>query len=227
MARPPTLLLTRPRAASDLFAHQVAQAIGPMPVVTSPLMEIGFLTFDAPSAPATLVFTSRNGVQAWARAKLPVDWPCWCVGPATAQAARALGFEPIESGGTVAHLLRDLSTAELSGNVIHVRGRHTRGDLTHALAKIGLNAQSLIAYEQNLRALSAAAQELIGSGAPVIAPLFSPRSAAQFAKFGPFGPQVDVIAISQAAAEQCIGARVAPSPDAIGMIAAISQRSMS
>ncbi|MEP5155152.1 uroporphyrinogen-III synthase [Planktotalea sp.] len=226
MAQSSTLLLTRPQAASDLFARQVQQALGALDIVISPLLEIEFLKFDAPKFPVTLIFTSRNGVEAWSRAKLPTDERCICVGKATGQAAQTIGFDPIVSGGTVEHLREDIIKNPPQGDLVHIRGRHTRGHLVDSLRESGVNAQELITYDQKLLDLNDEALRLLQGGAPVIVPLFSPRSAAQFAKAGPFGLQVDVIAISKAAADLCPGARIAPSPDAKGMIAAISQGPM-
>ncbi len=223
MAQPVTLLLTRPRAASERFAQQVASELEALKVVISPLLEIEFLDISAPKNVEMVVFTSLNGVDAWKRAKLPVDRPCYCVGQATGEAARAISFEPEISGGNVAHLIEDLRKTSPKGKIVHVHGRHTRGDLVGALQSDGLDAIGVLAYEQTALALSEEARNLLQGGAPVIVPLFSPRSAAQFAKAGPFGEQIDIIAISDAAAEVCPRARVAPSADAKGMIAAILQ----
>ncbi|MGB7318339.1 MAG: uroporphyrinogen-III synthase [Planktotalea sp.] len=218
-----SLLLTRPRTASEGFAQQVEAELGRIPTVISPLLEIDFLEIPPPENNPTIVFTSRNGVAAWARAGLPSNIPCFCVGQATGNAARGAGFDAVCSGGTVTHLLNDLLEAKPKGEIIHVHGRHTRGDLVGALRAEGLTAKGLLAYEQNLMALSTEAKQLLQGGARVIVPLFSPRIAAQFAKAGPFGPQIDIIAISEAAANECPNARIAAFPDAKGMIAAISQ----
>lgn len=219
--QPTTLLLTRPRAVSEMFAKQVQDTVGPLQVLIASLIEIELLKIHAAPDAQTIVFTSRNGVLAWERAELPTEARCYCVGQATADAARALGFEPYVSGGTVEHLANDLKNAALLGEVLHVHGEHTRGDLVERLNANGLNVRGLIAYKQHLLELSENAQNLLLGGAPVIVPLFSPRTAAQFAKTGPYGSQVDVIAISNSAAQACPGAHVAPSPNVDGMITAI------
>lgn len=218
MALPATLLLTRPKAASERFAKQVVAALGEMPVVHAPLVEIGHLPIAPMPSDGTLVFTSGNGVEAWTGPKLP----CFCVGQATADKARARGFEPFVSGGTVEHLLDDLLNNRPENTVIHVHGRHTRGKLVERLKASGLNAAGIVAYEQKLLPLSDLANALLRGGAPVIVPLFSPRIAAHFSSFGSFGSQVELIGISKSAAAACRGAHIAPSPDAKGMISAIS-----
>jgi uroporphyrinogen-III synthase len=221
MVQPTTLLLTRPRAVSEVFAQQVQDAVGPLQILIAPLIEIEFLEIDAVPNAQTIIFTSRNGVLAWERAELPTTAQCYCVGQVTADAAHALGFEVHVSGGTVEHLVDDLKNAAPAGKILHVHGEHTRGNLVERLIASGLNACGLIAYEQHLLELSHDAQTLLLGGAPVIVPLFSPRTAAQFAKTGPYGSQVDVIAISNSAAQACPGAHVAPSPNVDGMITAI------
>ena len=218
MAQPATLLLTRPKMASERFAKQVIAALGEMPVVHAPLIEIEHLPIASMPSDGTLVFTSGNGVEAWTGPKLP----CFCVGQATAEKARARGFEPFVSGGTVEYLLDDLLNNRPKNMIIHVHGRHTRGKLVEQLRASGLNAVGIVAYEQKLLPLPDHANSLLRGGAPVIVPLFSPRIAAHFSSYGPFGSQVKLIGISKFAAAACRGAHIAPSPDANGMISAIS-----
>lgn len=223
MVHSATLLLTRPRNASERFAKKVIETVGALRIVISPLMDIEFL--DIASAPDcdTVVFTSLNGVEAWKRGKFPTQCECFCVGEATASAARNLGFEPIVSGGTVEHLLSDIRNAAPKGQILHIHGRHTRGNLVAHLSAFGLDVQGLTVYEQRLLDLSADAKSVLQGGAPVIVPLFSPRSAAHFMNSGPFGSHVKVVAISNAAAEACPKAYVAPHPTADGMLVAISE----
>ena len=222
MTHPATLLLTRPRAASEQFAEQVLARFGDVKIVISPLLEIVHLPFTDIDTPDGVIFTSRNGVDAWARAGRLTDVACYCVGQATGNAARHIGFDPFVSGGTVEHLLNDLIEQAPSGRLLHIRGEFSRGDLSAHLTKAGINTGEVIAYEQRLLQLSPEAKKLLQGGARVIVPLFSPRTAAHFASSGPYGPQVDKIAISKAAAQTCQGARVAPSPDAEGMMSAIA-----
>ncbi len=223
MAHSATLLLTRPRVASEHFAIQVMDKLGALQIEISPLIEIEFTDLAQEPSDETVVFTSRNGVEAWAHAGFSTSAHCFCVGEATANAARDLGFDPHVSGGTVEHLVKDVQSAAPQGQILHVHGRHTRGDLAARLCASGQRARGIVAYEQKLLDLSATALAMLQGGAPVIVPLFSPRSAAHFAGYGPFGPQVKMIAISKTAASACPKALIAPHPTANGMLAAISQ----
>lgn len=218
MAQEVTLLLTRPRGASERFAAEMPFSL---PTIISPLIKIQFYKIDAPAADH-IIFTSRNGVEAWVRSGLPVSTGCFCVGEATAEAARESGFDAQASGGTVEHLLEDLNRIAPDGKIIHVRGAHARGDLVQRLKNSGLSAEAVIAYDQKLLDLSEDARRLVQGGAPVIVPLFSPRTAKQFAEQGLACDTLDIIAISPAAAAECPAARVATFPSAAGMIEAIA-----
>ena len=92
MAQLTTLLLTRPHAASQRFARQVVDQLGEIRIETSPLIDIDFLDLNEEPNAQTIVFTSRNGVDAWSRACFTTRASCFCVGEATADAARAIGL---------------------------------------------------------------------------------------------------------------------------------------
>lgn len=225
-----TLLLTRPLAASQAFAQNFIESVGIDRVVISPLMEIVFRDLDVDLARfRTVVFTSKAGVDAWQRAGLPVGLMCRCVGVATQVAAKEIGFEATASGGTVVHLLADLSAAPDAGPILHVRGAHTTGDLVENLNKAGIKAEALVAYDQPLLELSREARDVLeaateGAADRVIAVLFSPRTAAHFREQCPEDACPDVVAISKAAATHWPDAQIAPSPDAQGMICAVLTR---
>jgi len=223
MAYLETLLLTRPQPASERFAKEVRAELGALDILFAPLMEIEGLEIPEVPEDSAVAFTSRNGVDAWARSGQTTQRGCFCVGEATAKAARDIGFDPFVSGGTVEHLIEDLRNANLSQEIVHIHGRHTRGDLVGTLARAGIKARSYVGYEQKLLDLSQEADALLRGGAPVIVPLFSPRIAAQFMQTGPFDGHVDVIAISKAAEQSYPGARIAARPNAAGMIEAISR----
>jgi uroporphyrinogen-III synthase len=229
-----TLLLTRPFAASQEFAKNFINCAAIDRVVISPLMEIVHRDLDVdPAQFRTVVFTSKAGVEAWRRAGLPVDMMCRCVGEATLNAARAIGFEATASGGTVAHLEADLIAAREAGPILHVRGVHSTGNLVENLSKAGLEAQSCIAYDQPLRDLSREARDVLrataegatdGTADRVIVPLFSPRTAAHFKKQCSGVVKPFVIAISKAAAVHWPDAQIAPSPSSEGMVCAVLTR---
>lgn len=216
---PATVLLTRPKAAGERFAAELA-----VPVILSPLMETVFLDpepLDTP--PDAMVFTSENGVRGFVRGSA---WRglAFCVGERTAQEARDAGFEAESADGDLRDLNALLSDRAEGLRLVHSRGRHVAGDLI-------LPSIPLVTYEQRPLSLTEDARRALGTDGKLIVPLFSPRSAALFAKQlnGTEKAALDVIVISQAAAEVAEGAGlqvscVADAPDGVAMLHAIEAR---
>lgn len=220
------ILLTRPAAASQAFAGALrAQTGRAMTIVISPLMAIRY--FDLPenaTKAETVVFTSRNGVQSWARSGLGTARDALCVGPATTQAARALGFDARQGGDTVDALFESIAEAPPKGGIVHVHGAHTQGDLVQRLMDIGLTADGIIGYDQPLLSLTEEALALLQGKERVIVPLFSPRSAAQFVAECPRDARTTLIAISPAVAAVAQTKIVADRPNGSAMLQAVMSR---
>ena len=211
--RRPCLLLTRPQAASARFAAACADL--PVRIVIAPLQRIVPVPHDpAPIAQAeALVLTSIEAV--------PFAGPgrgrlAFCVGPATAAAARASGFvvavsETGEAGGLAAIIDRP---------AIHPHGRHLARDL---------GVEGVVVYDQLAQPLPAQGRAALAGAAPVLLPLFSPRSArlAADAVAGALAP-LHPIAISANAAAAWAETRdetapVVDRPDAEAILAALRQ----
>ncbi len=173
----PTLLLTRPRAASERFA----EGLDGFDVFIAPLMEIvptgAPVVLDGISA---LILTSENAVPFLPQAALTA----FCVGPRTTHAASQAGFDAVESGPNAGALVADLVARRLAGTLLHVHGRHTRGDVVGHLRDAGLNARGIAAYDQAILPPDATFHAALGQP-EVLVPLFSPRSAALFADAAP------------------------------------------
>ncbi|RLJ41264.1 uroporphyrinogen-III synthase [Litoreibacter meonggei] len=215
---PATVLLTRPKAAGERFAADLAA-----PVILSPLMETVFLDFEPlEQAPDAMVFTSENGVRGFVRGS---EWRgrAFCVGDRTAQEARDAGFDAESADGDLRDLNTLLADRAQGMRLAHARGRHVAGD-------VDMGAVPLTVYEQRAVPLSDEARAALGRAHKLIVPLFSPRSAALFAKqlTGKEIATLDVIVISDSAAKvaQDAGlhvARVADAPDAVAMLHAIER----
>ncbi len=82
-------LITRPQPDADRFAALCsANDIEPM---LAPLMSVEFRDdWETPKDTGAFAFTSANGVRAFARARRIRTLPAFCVGEATAEAARAV-----------------------------------------------------------------------------------------------------------------------------------------
>lgn len=189
----PTLLLTRPEAQARALVAELGLDV---PVVIAPVMTIG--PADPPpklSRYRGVILTSVNGV---AYAPDLTGLRVYCVGKRTADAAR-------DKGGDVRLVTPDaarfIEAIEAEGPLIHLHGRHRAGTVAEDLTSAGLETHSVTVYEQNARPLNDQAKALIEGSAPVVLPLYSPRTASLVgAGVETVGPRVHVIAISPAAA---------------------------
>ena len=199
MDQSPRLLLTRPEMASRRFlAACEAMAGAPIPAVLSPVMAIRPVEVALGSMPAALILTSENGaVRAGELGLGSLD--AWCVGPRTAAAARDSGFRALEAGPDAEALLATLLASRPPGRLLHLRGEHARGDLAARLRNAGLDASEAVAYRQEALAPSSEVREALAGSAPLVVPLFSPRSAVLLSGWSPLAP-LHVVAMSQAIA---------------------------
>ena len=182
-----TVLLTRPEPQSRRFAAQVADRLGPaVRIVIAPLMRIephGPLPVLAPGD--VPVFTSESGAEAFAALGGRCAGPAFAVGGRTAAAARRLGFAPVVEGpgdgaglaGLIVGTAAPGGTPDGGARVWHLHGSHVASDVAALLRARGMRAEGAAIYDQVALPLSAAAQALLAGGAPVLVPVFSPRTA--------------------------------------------------
>ncbi|GIX12418.1 MAG: hypothetical protein KatS3mg118_0377 [Paracoccaceae bacterium] len=240
MTAPIRLLVTRPLPQGQEFAAALA-ARWPdrFDPVFWPLLHI-----EQEPAPLelegvqALMFTSANGVAAFARASDRRDLPALCVGEGTAEAARRAGLAAESADGDAGALARLAAAAWLpgGGDLLHVRGRDSAGDLAGALRAEGIGVREVILY--SARAAGSVPPDiaaLLAEGGIDAITLFSPRSARILAAFAAEAAgagrgwaldRASAIAISPAAAAPLAGlgfARIitAPRPDRAGMLAAL------
>lgn len=220
----PTLLLTRPKAQSLRFADGFrARFGGDWPVLVAPLMEIAPLMRDAGEDADGLILTSANALPSLAPARGRL---AWCVGAATAQAAARAGFRTEVAQGDGASLARLMRARGAQGRLFHAHGRHLSVDLQALMAgQPGLEIDAAAVYDQVALPPPPALLDLLAGETPVLAPVFSPRSAALLADVPRRAP-VWLAAISDAAARAFPApARLAtaPGPDADGVLAALGE----
>jgi len=200
----PTVLLTRPAAQSASFAQSLQARVGGLRVVVSPLMATVFHTVTLPKEPLQgVILTSQTGAEAAGRLRTQLPDLAYCVGDRTAQVAREAGFR-VQSAQGDAEALLALILREKPQALIHLRGREARGDLAQRLSAAGVFTQERVVYAQDAQRLSDEAVSVLSGKAPVLVPLFSPRSAeilgTAWQGLATHAPLV-VVAISQAVAE--------------------------
>lgn len=232
-AHRPILLLTRPEPQSRRFASEVRERVDALDVLVAPVLDIRQIAFRAPAeAPAGLIFTSENGVEAFSAQSDLRALPVWCVGARTADAARARGFDDVTSaaddGGDAEGLLRLLLRQRPEGRLLHLRGAHARGDLAPRLTAAGIPCDATVVYDQVALPLSDTALRCLRGQRPVILPLFSPRTALLCARNAETSTTaLWPVAISAAAAKAWQDIRpeepvIAARPDSAAMLDALA-----
>ncbi len=192
-----TLLLTRPEKSAERFAARLSDgARAAVDVVISPLMRIEPTGAAWNREVDAVIFSSVNGV---AYAGSGGGRPAYCIGSQTAKAAKQANWHVLETAGTARALIDLLALDPCKGPLIHLSGRHRRGDIAENLTRLGIETQAVTLYDQHLQNLSAAAIQALKS--PTIAPLFSPRTAKQLARQDADLRQIHAIALSPPVAE--------------------------
>jgi len=223
-----TLLMTRPRAASERFVAGLAPDLRRrLHVIHSPLVQIAFgPDLVAPGNARGVILTSSNGVAAAQAAGVRPALPAYCVGPATAASARDAGWSVAVTCDTADALVTALTDRRPPAPLLHLRGRHARGAVADRLTAAGIETRAQEIYDQRLIAPSDAARAALDGADPVIAPLFSPRTARQFADTCTGTAPLFLAAISPAAAEPVENMSyraliLASRPDGAAMAAAV------
>ncbi len=216
-----TLILTRPRDASERFAESLSDVLKPgVRVIISPLFEIVPLgRIPDFSGIRGVIFTSANGVRHAGRGN---GLPAYCVGPATWHAAAASGWDAQKSGATADELVDCLISTTPPVPLLHVGGVHRRGQVAERLSAAGLPTKEAIVYDQESRPLAPAALSALAGDSPVILPLFSPRTARRFAAVAQPRAPLHLVAISAAVMAETRGLSaasrsVASDPDSQSM----------
>lgn len=179
----PRALLTRPRAQSEGLARELRDKGWDVDIW--PLMDIQHLLTDAPDwqDAQAILFTSANGVRSTAPF-VAAKVPAFCVGAATARAARQAGYKRVENAGADVDRLIALVQSSLSataGPVWYPHGRDTTGDLAGRLGQDGFDIKSVMTYEAvETGAPPAEIEAALVAGAYHAIALFSPRSSALF-----------------------------------------------
>ena len=155
---------------------------------------------------AGLVFTSANGVRAYSARREDRTLPAWCVGPATATAAREADFENVhESAGNAVDLAEFIARNSSPGPrpLLHVANGAAKGDLKRALTGHGFETVFTPLYDMfPAEQFSDPADGALSAHKPSVVLIHSAKGAQRFAELCPSGAceHIAVAAISEFAA---------------------------
>jgi uroporphyrinogen-III synthase len=191
-----SVLIVRPQPGASATAER-ATRLGLTPIV-APLFAIRPLEWKPPSSPRfdAVLLTSANaarhggeGLRAYS------DLPCYAVGEATAEAARAAGFRDVRVGSADVAAAAEMMAADRIGSVFHPHGLHHVAIPGPGLGRIGIAV-----YEaESVDALPDPARAALAAGALVL--IHSPRAGALLADLIEDPTAVRIAAISPAAAQ--------------------------
>ncbi len=177
------VLITRAEPDASEFAA-ACRSRGLEPVL-SPVMRIQIEKIEPDlSDVGALAFTSANGVRAFAANSPERSLPVFAVGPVTANAATAAGFEHVSVAGGDVHALTNHIVSESAFSdkaILHIAGADRAGDLVAMLGERGVAARRQTFYHAKAEdALAAEAVAALKSESGVWVTLFSPRTATLF-----------------------------------------------
>jgi len=184
------VLVTRPQPAAAALAGRLATLghealVAPLLSIV-PEIDAGERLAQALVDAQAVLFTSVNGVEAFAAASGRRDLLVYAVGDATARAARAAGFAEVESAcGDVASLVALVRARATpgAGALIHARGSDVAGDLAGDLAVAGFTLRRAALYRaMPVETLESTVIAAFHQGRIDAALFFSPRTAAAFVR---------------------------------------------
>lgn len=197
------LLMTRPPDAARRFVSGLPDALtAGLGVVYSPLIKVQSLgqVIDLNGIEA-VIFTSANGVAVAAETLGKSGMLAYCLGQGTTLAAKKAGWQAEFCGLTAGDLVAGLLQRRPHRALLHLRGQHARGSVAGRLAAGGLSCGEQVIYDQPLLPLTAEALWALSEQSDIIVPLFSPRTARQFANLCPDDASIHLIAMSEAIAD--------------------------
>ena len=180
------VLITRPIEDAKPLADALAER--KIDVLIEPLLEVTPLDdaeIDLEGVQA-LLFTSANGVRAFAGLNPRRDLTALTVGDGSAEAARRAGFARVESAKGDVEALAALVVDRLKpddGILFHAAGTVTAGDLKARLEGLGYQVRRAQLYDARIAtALSPETRANLTLGGIDAVLLFSPRTARTFAE---------------------------------------------
>ena len=235
MSAPPLpVIVTRAEPGAGETAARL-EAIGAQALVSPVLSVQSDPSVSLPdlSTVSGLIFTSANGVRSFAQRSNDRSHPAWCVGPATADAAREAAFAKVqESTGNAVDLANYIAARATPGPkpLLHVANAAAKGDLKATLEQLGFGVTFAPLYAmQPAASLTPDTLSALEAPGPSIVLIHSAKGAERFATLATelAIPSTFAVAISEAALAPLAGlslrARFAAEiPNEDGLFAALN-----
>ena len=171
------LLLTRPLGGNERFCLKIKHLLYSCEILDNPIQKIDFLpSLSKVNKNSVLIFTSANGLRAAKKHNL-INKKCFVVGANTKKIAVSFGYDVLGFSKDQENLLKLIKSKKPTESMVHIRGKHTVGNLCDALKRNQFSCLEVIGYNQEPLKIKKQNLQKIRSGRPVILPIFSSRSA--------------------------------------------------
>ena len=198
------LLLTRPLGGNERFCLKIKHLLYSCEILDNPIQRIDFLpSLSKVNKNSVLIFTSANGLRAAKKHNL-INKKCFVVGANTKKIAVSFGYDVLGFSKDQENLLKLIKSKKPTESMVHIRGKHTVGNLCDALKRNQFSCLDIIGYKQEPLKIKKQNLQKIHSGRPVILPIFSSRSA-ELLQSNLDLTGFNVIAISEAVAKIVTG----------------------
>ena len=198
------LLLTRPLGGNERFCLKIKHLLYSCEILDNPIQRIDFLpSLSKVNKNSVLIFTSANGLRAAKKHNL-INKKCFVVGANTKKIAVSFGYDVLGFSKDQENLLKLVKSKKPTESMVHIRGKHTVGNLCDALKRNQFSCLDIIGYNQEPLKIKKQNLQKIHSGRPVILPIFSSRSA-ELLQSNLDLTGFNVIAISEAVAKIVTG----------------------
>ena len=198
------LLLTRPLGGNERFCLKIKHLLYSCEILDNPIQRIDFLpSLSKVNKNSVLIFTSANGLRAAKKHNL-INKKCFVVGANTKKIAVSFGYDVLGFSKDQENLLKLIKSKKPTESMVHIRGKHTVGNLCDALKRNQFSCLDIIGYNQEPLKIKKQNLQKIYSGRPVILPIFSSRSA-ELLQSNLDLTGFNVIAISEAVAKIVTG----------------------
>lgn len=180
----PVIITRAEPGTHETAARLIAIEQTPIPAPVLCIQPNASVEIPANTGLSGLVFTSANGVRCYIARSNNLNIPAWCVGPATAKAARDAGFETVhESAGNAVDLAHHIARHSKPADkpLLHVANDAAKGDLKRQLEQFGFKVQFCPLYRmRQADGLPDAAIEALVGDKPALVLIHSAKGAEAF-----------------------------------------------